>query len=81
VARWFRTHPEERARGVPVESYLSEPGVEAGPISRPIPRMISNSSSRTGWTERRIRFTRTISPRSGCSLTSWSGTRRGKVSS
>jgi excinuclease ABC subunit C len=33
VARWFRTHPEERARGVPVESYLSEPGVEAGPIS------------------------------------------------
>jgi excinuclease ABC subunit C len=22
VARWFRTHPEERARGIPVETYL-----------------------------------------------------------
>ncbi len=41
VARWFRDHPGERARGVPVESYLSElegAGGGGGPVS-PVPAL------------------------------------------
>jgi len=30
VARWFRTHPGERSRGIPVETYLEALGEEAG---------------------------------------------------
>jgi len=30
VARWFRTHPEERSRGIPVETYLEALGEDAG---------------------------------------------------
>jgi excinuclease ABC subunit C len=47
VARWFRTHPEERARGIPVETYLEALCRDAGgrPTERPTDR-VSDAPSR-----------------------------------